>query len=261
MLKEFKEFALKGNVLDLAVGIIIGAAFTAIVTSLVEDVIMPPIGVLLGGVDFSDWYLQLTNRDQTYPSLQAARAAGAAVIAFGAFLNAVIKFLIVAFAVFMLVKQVNNLRRLVERGEAAAPPPPPIEEVVLLGEIRDLLQKQASGCRPGRTRRICAMPVAGRRAVDGLHDAADARASRDPDGARHRPAAAEVDVDIDRRTTCSSGQPGCACAASCSSAARPRPGPIEAVSARAPGSAAGPTARTLAYRPVAPDQPRPLGPR
>ena len=102
------------------------------------------MGVLLGGVDFSDWYLQLTNRDQTYPSLQAARAAGAAVIAFGAFLNAVIKFLIVAFAVFILIKQVNNLRRLVEKGEAAAPPPP-TEEVVLLGEIRDLLKRQAAG--------------------------------------------------------------------------------------------------------------------
>ena len=145
MLKEFKEFALKGNVLDLAVGIIIGAAFTAIVSSLVEDIIMPPVGVLLGGVDFSDWYLQLTNRDQTYPSLQAARDAGAAVIAFGSFLNAVIKFLIVAFAVFLLVKQVNNLRRLIDRQEAEAPPPPPAQEVVLLGEIRDLLRKQTAG--------------------------------------------------------------------------------------------------------------------
>lgn len=147
MLKEFKEFALKGNVLDLAVGIIIGAAFTAIVTSLVEDVIMPPVGVLLGGVDFSDWYLQLTNRDQTYPSLQAARTAGAAVIAFGAFLNAVIKFVIVAFAVFLLVKQVNNLRRMIDRKEAEAPPPPPAEEVVLLGEIRDLLRQRTVGTR------------------------------------------------------------------------------------------------------------------
>ena len=146
MLKEFKEFALKGNVLDLAVGIIIGAAFTAIVTSLVEDVIMPPVGVLLGGVDFSDWYLQLTNRDQTYPSLQAARTAGAAVIAFGAFLNAVIKFVIVAFAVFLLVKQVNNLRRMIDRKEAEAPPPP-AEEVVLLGEIRDLLRQRTVGTR------------------------------------------------------------------------------------------------------------------
>ncbi len=145
MLREFKEFALKGNVLDLAVGVIIGAAFTAIVNSLVEDVIMPPIGVLLGGVDFSDWYLQLTDRDQTYPSLQAARAAGVAAIAFGSFLNAVVKFLIVAFAVFLLVKQVNNLRRLIDRQDAGAPPPPPTEEVVLLGEIRDLLRARTAG--------------------------------------------------------------------------------------------------------------------
>ena len=142
MLKEFKEFALKGNVLDLAVGIIIGAAFTAIVTSLVDDVIMPPIGVLLGGVDFSDYYLQLTDRDRDYPSLQAARGAGAAVIAFGSFVNAVIKFVIVAFAVFLLVRQVNNLRRLVERGEAAAPPPPPAPELAVLEEIRDLLRSR-----------------------------------------------------------------------------------------------------------------------
>ena len=120
MLKEFKEFALKGNVLDLAVGIIIGAAFTAIVNSLVEDLIMPPVGVLLGGVDFSDWYLQLTNRDQTYPSLQAARAAGAAVIAFGSFLNAVIKFVIVAFAVFLLVKQVVKPAMLAMLAQKAA---------------------------------------------------------------------------------------------------------------------------------------------
>ena len=139
MLKEFRDFALKGNVLDLAVGIIIGAAFTAIVTSLVEDVIMPPIGVLLGGVDFSDYYLQLTLRDRTYPSLQAARAAGAAVIAFGSFLNAVVKFLIVAFAVFLLVKQVNRLRRLAI-GDESATPPAPSAELVVLTEIRDLLR-------------------------------------------------------------------------------------------------------------------------
>ena len=85
MLKEFKEFALKGNVLDLAVGIIIGTAFTAIVTSLVDDILMPPLGVLLGGVDFSGYYLQLTDRAHDYPSLQAARTAGAAVVAFGSF--------------------------------------------------------------------------------------------------------------------------------------------------------------------------------
>jgi large conductance mechanosensitive channel len=146
MLKEFKEFALRGNVLDLAVGIIIGAAFTAIVNSLVEDILMPPIGVILGGVDFSDWYLQLTQRDRAFPSLQAARQAGAAVIAFGAFLNAVIKFLIVAFAVFVLVKQVNRVRRLIEQGEEPeVATPPPSREVVVLEEIRDLLKRPPAG--------------------------------------------------------------------------------------------------------------------
>lgn len=142
MLKEFKEFALKGNVLDMAVGIIIGAAFTAIVTSLVEDVIMPPIGVILGGIDFSDYFLQLTKRDTLYGTVQAARDNGAAVLAFGSFVNAIIKFLIVAFAVFLLVKQFNNLRRMLEREEAqksAAPAAPPAD-IVLLTEIRDLLK-------------------------------------------------------------------------------------------------------------------------
>ncbi len=142
MLKEFKEFALKGNVLDMAVGIIIGAAFTAIVTSLVEDVIMPPIGVILGGIDFSDYFVQLTKRDTLYATVQAARDNGAAVLAFGSFVNAVIKFLIVAFAVFMLIKQFNNLKRMLEKQEAqkpAAPPVPPAD-VVLLTEIRDLLK-------------------------------------------------------------------------------------------------------------------------
>ena len=146
MLKEFKEFALRGNVLDLAVGIIIGAAFTAIVNSLVEDILMPPIGVILGGVDFSDWYLQLTQRDRAFPSLQAARQAGAAVIAFGAFLNAIIKFLIVAFAVFVLVKQVNRVRRLIDQGEEPeVAAPPPSREVVVLEEIRDLLKRPSAG--------------------------------------------------------------------------------------------------------------------
>lgn len=143
MLKEFKDFALKGNVLDLAVGIIIGAAFTAIVTSLVDDVIMPPLGVILGGVDFSDKYIQLTMRDQTFPSLAAARAAGAAVIAFGAFINAIIKFLIVAFALFLVIKQFNNLKKLIEKQEAVTPTEAPIPaDVALLTEIRDLLAKR-----------------------------------------------------------------------------------------------------------------------
>ena len=146
MLKEFREFALKGNVLDMAVGIIIGAAFTAIVTSMVDDIIMPPIGVILGGVDFSDKYLQLTMRDVDYPSLKAAKDAGAAVFAYGNFINAIIKFVIVAFALFILIKQFNNLKRMLEKREAAqvaaAPPPAPSADVVLLTEIRDLLAKR-----------------------------------------------------------------------------------------------------------------------
>ena len=99
MFKEFREFALKGSVVDLAVGIIIGAAFTAIVGSLVDDILMPPIGVVMGGLDFSEYYLPLTLSEQTYPSLQAARDAGVPVIAYGSFINAVIKFVIIAFAV------------------------------------------------------------------------------------------------------------------------------------------------------------------
>ena len=117
MWKEFKEFAVKGNVVDMAVGIIIGAAFGKIVTSAVEDVIMPPIGLVLGGVDFSNLYLNFSG--QSYPSLEAAKAAGAATLNYGIFLNAIINFLIVAFAVFLLVKGVNRLKRQ----EASLPPP------------------------------------------------------------------------------------------------------------------------------------------
>lgn len=106
MLKEFKEFAMRGNVLDMAVGIIIGAAFGKIVTSLVEDVLMPPIGRLLGPVDFSTLFLNLT--DKHYDTLAAAKAAGAATLNYGLFLNTVINFLIIAFAVFLLVRQVNR---------------------------------------------------------------------------------------------------------------------------------------------------------
>lgn len=149
MLKEFRDFALRGNVLDLAVGIIIGAAFTGIVNSLVEDVIMPPIGVILGGIDFSDYYLQLTMRERDFPSLRAARDAGAAVVAFGAFINAVIKFVIVAFAVFVLVKQVNRLHGLVDREGLLKVPAPQPPDVVLLSEIRDLLkERQAETVKP-----------------------------------------------------------------------------------------------------------------
>jgi large conductance mechanosensitive channel len=115
MLKEFREFAVKGNVLDMAVGIIIGAAFGRIVTSLVNDVIMPPIGLLLGKVDFSSLFINLSGA--SYPSLSEARKAGAAVVAYGSFLNTILDFVMVALVVFLLVKQVNRLRR-------EAPPAP-----------------------------------------------------------------------------------------------------------------------------------------
>ena len=109
MLKEFRDFAVRGNVIDLAVAVIIGAAFGPIVTSLVNDIIMPPIGLILGQVDFKDLFLSL--RGESYASLAAAREAAAPVIAYGNFLNTVINFVIVAFAVFLLVKQVNRLKK------------------------------------------------------------------------------------------------------------------------------------------------------
>jgi large conductance mechanosensitive channel len=136
LLQEFKEFALRGNVVDLAVGLIIGAAFGAIVNSLVADVIMPPIGLLMGNVDFSDLFINLSGQD--YPSLAAARAAGAPVIAYGAFLNAVINFIIVALAIFVLVKGMNQLRR--KQAEEPAEPPEAPRQEVLLQEIRDILK-------------------------------------------------------------------------------------------------------------------------
>jgi len=135
MLKEFRDFALRGNVIDLAIGVIIGAAFGTIVKSLVDDIIMPPIGLLLGGVDFSDLYIALDGKD--YASLAVARDAGAPVIAYGAFINTVISFLIVAFAVFITIRQINKL--FVKKAAPAAPPSPPKSEL-LLAEIRDLLK-------------------------------------------------------------------------------------------------------------------------
>jgi large conductance mechanosensitive channel len=138
MLKEFKEFALKGNVLDLAIGIIIGAAFTAIVSSLVDDIIMPPIGLLLGGVDFSQIFVVLKG-DGTYNTVAQAKEAGAVTWNVGLFINAIIKFLIVAFAVFLLIKAINTVTR---KREAAPPPAAPPEDVVLLREIRDLLARR-----------------------------------------------------------------------------------------------------------------------
>jgi len=122
MLKEFKEFAMRGNVVDMAVGIIIGGAFGTIVKSLVSDVMMPPIGLLLGGVDFSDLFLTLKEGTTAgpYATLAIAQAAGAVTISYGLFLNAVISFLIVAFAVFLLIKAINRLQREKE-APAAAP--------------------------------------------------------------------------------------------------------------------------------------------
>ncbi|NWG92820.1 MAG: large-conductance mechanosensitive channel protein MscL [Parvularculaceae bacterium] len=129
MLKEFQEFAVKGNVLDMAVGIIIGGAFGTIVKSLVDDVIMPPIGLLLGGVDFSDLKVPLKAAEGDVPAV---------AINYGAFINNVISFLVVAWAVFMLVKAMNQFKKKQE----AAPPPAPPKSEVLLGEIRDLLAKR-----------------------------------------------------------------------------------------------------------------------
>ncbi len=136
MLNEFKEFILRGNAMDMAVGIIMGAAFGVMVGSLVDDVIMPPIGLLLGGVDFSSFFLNLSG--QEFASYDAAKEAGAAVIGIGVFINAVIKLIVVGFAVFMLVKAVNNLNR--KKEEEPAPEAPPAD-VALLTEIRDLLKK------------------------------------------------------------------------------------------------------------------------
>jgi large conductance mechanosensitive channel len=121
MFREFKEFAMRGNVLDLAIGVIIGAAFGAIVNSAVNDVIMPPIGMAAGNVDFKDLFVSLNG--QAYASLAAAKAAGAPVIAYGNFVNTVINFLIVAFIIFMIVKQVNRFNKPV-----AAPAAPPTKE-------------------------------------------------------------------------------------------------------------------------------------
>jgi len=119
MFKEFKEFAMRGNVLDMAVGIIIGAAFGRIVASMVDDILMPPIGRLLGGVDFANFFISLNG--ESYPSLAAAKAAGAATINYGVFVNAVINFLIVALAIFLLVKQVNRIQKPAPAPAASVP--------------------------------------------------------------------------------------------------------------------------------------------
>lgn len=145
MLKEFQKFIMRGNVLDLAVGIIIGAAFTSIVNSLVNDVIMPPIGLLLGGVDFSNIFILL--RDGTtpgpYATLQAAQNAGAVTINIGLFINALISFLIVAFVVYLIVRAFNTMMDRFKKQEESAPTPP-AADIILLQEIRDLLKQGAN---------------------------------------------------------------------------------------------------------------------
>lgn len=134
MLKEFRDFAMRGNVLDMAIGVIIGGAFGKIVSSVVSDVLMPPIGLLLGKVDFSSLFLNMSGTPQ--PSLAAAKAAGAPTLNYGVFLQSVFDFIIIAFVIFMLVKQVNRFKKEVP------PPPPagPTNEEKLLMEIRDVLK-------------------------------------------------------------------------------------------------------------------------
>lgn len=139
MLKEFKEFALKGNVLDLAIGVVIGAAFGKIVDSLVKDIIMPPMGLLMGGVDFANMFsvLKAGATPGPYATVEIAQKAGAVTWNYGLFINAILTFIIVAFAIFMLVKAFNAAKK----AEPPAPPAPPAEDVLLLREIRDALKK------------------------------------------------------------------------------------------------------------------------
>lgn len=138
MMKEFKEFAVKGNVIDLAVGVIIGGAFGKIVTSMVEDIIMPIVGAVFGNLDFTNLYITLGKVPEgTAPTLAALKEAGVPTLAYGSFITVAINFTILAFIIFIMVKQVNRLKR-------EAPPPPPAatpEDVVLLREIRDSLRK------------------------------------------------------------------------------------------------------------------------
>lgn len=147
MLQEFKKFIARGNVMDMAVGIIMGAAFTAIVKSMVDDLIMPIIGLVTGGIDFTDKFINLGNGAHT--TLAAAKEAGAPVFAYGAFLNAVLTFFIVAFVVFLLIKGVNKLKEQAEDPKQKDAPPPP-KDIVLLTEIRDALKAQT---KPAATKK------------------------------------------------------------------------------------------------------------
>ncbi len=137
IIQEFKTFAMRGNAIDLAVGVVVGAAFTGIVNSLVKDLINPPLGFLLGGIDFSNFFVVIGG-DVTYPTLKAAQDAGAATLNYGLFINALINFLLVAFALFLVVRGINRLTaaRAVEKADD----PPPPEDILLLRQIRDALK-------------------------------------------------------------------------------------------------------------------------
>jgi len=137
MLKEFRDFAMRGNLVDMAVGIIMGTAFGGLINSMVTDIIMPIVGKITGGVDFSNYFLNLSG--QEYTSLKAAKDAGAATVNYGIFINLIINFVIIAFVMFMLIKAMNKTRK---QAPPAEPPPPPRSET-LLAEIRDLLKKSA----------------------------------------------------------------------------------------------------------------------
>lgn len=140
MFKEFRDFAIKGNMIDLAIGVIIGAAFGAIVSSIVDDIFMPVIGLIIGGIDFSNLFIVLNNpNDVPVPSLAAAKQAGVATLNVGVFINAVVKFTIIAFVLFLVVKAINSMKR-----KAAEDPKPaaPTREEVLLAEIRDAIKAQ-----------------------------------------------------------------------------------------------------------------------
>lgn len=142
LLKEFRDFAVKGNMIDLAIGVIIGAAFGAIVSSLVDDVFMPLIGLVIGGIDFSNLFVVLKNPNNVaVTSLAAAKEAGVATLNIGVFINALVKFTIIAFVLFMVVKAINTMKRRAAEETAKAPPAPSREEV-LLGEIRDAIRAQ-----------------------------------------------------------------------------------------------------------------------
>lgn len=140
MLKEFQEFISKGNVMDLAVGVIIGAAFGLIVKSLTDDIIMPIVGAIFGGLDFNNYFFGLSST-VTAVSLEEAKKQGA-VLAYGSFITVALNFLILAFIIFLMVKAVNNLRRRIEGEKPAAPAAPPPADVALLTEIRDLLARR-----------------------------------------------------------------------------------------------------------------------